>query len=124
MLAMKHLDTVGKFSQLPEMLDKGIVCHVVGAGVSDPAIGVYASLRGNDLASENQSTAVLHELVYVFDFLKQSYHGDHEKALQVVIDRISKLRRISKDETKHLRKILNWPQNILQMLININHLIA
>ena len=119
MLAMKQLDAVGKFRLLPGMEEKMIACHVVGTGVIDPAIGVYTNIRGNDIASENQSSAVLHELIYVFDYLKKSYQGDHEKAVQVVVDRISKLRRISKDETTYLRKILNWPQNILQMLIMV-----
>ena len=117
LLAFKQLSTLGKFSLLPGIVDEKLVCHVVGSGVCDPAVGIYAQIRGNDLASEHQTHAVLHELIYVFQFLKKSYKNDHEKAIEVVVERMCKLRRIGRDETTHLRKILNWPENQLEMLI-------
>ena len=117
--ALKQLDALGKFESLPGITKRDIPCYVVGAGNNDPALGIYCQIRANDMATDHQSKAELHELIYVYEFLKNSYKGNHEKAVNVVVERISKLRKVGRDELIYLRKILNWGGNSLLLLIQV-----
>ena len=78
---------MSKFETLAGMKDREVPCHVLRAGDNDPAVGIYSLLRGNDLASEHQAKQKLHELIYVFSYLKASY-SDHKKAVEIVVERI------------------------------------
>jgi hypothetical protein len=118
MLAFKQLDSAKKFQDLPGIEQRSIQCYIVGSGCrSDPALGVYCQIRSNDLAAEFQTKPEMHELIYVFNDINKNYK-DVEKTT-LIMDRLAKLRKVSRDDLTSLKKIFAWPQENLEQLIQV-----
>ena len=116
--ALKQLDTAQHFEELPGIVDRELQCYVVGAGCrADPALGVYCQIRSNDLAAEVKTDPELHELIFVFNDLNKSYK-DVEKS-KMVMERLAKLRKVSRDDRTSFNKIFAWPQDKLTQLIEV-----
>ena len=114
--ALKLLDSQGRFEKLPGIQDRKIECFVL-TSTGDPAIDNYCNLRSNDQAREIQSKSGLHELIYVFSFLKKTYNDSNQA--REAMERMAKLREVSADDLTSLRRLTTWRQSTLEHLIEV-----
>ena len=114
--ALKLLDAQKKFEQLPGVTERKVQCFILTA-TGDPAIDNYCNIRGNDQANQfnTDPDAGINELIYVFVFLFKHY-ADPKKAVEAM-ERIAKLKHLRAEDLTSLRKISNWPLDILEHLI-------
>ena len=114
--AMKKLSILNNVKPIPGFPpESGIMCFILQ--VDSPSLMNYLNIKVNDLAHAFQSRSSNESLLFVYKGLLQSSKDKYE-SLEIV-EKICHSRHLGVKDLAVYRKIVEWPGDVLDMLITL-----